>query len=243
MERYRGEVEEARLDDMDLPLYQQSSPEPIQEAIRRGDPLTVLVTAGRRPRRTAPIFAVYDEQQWQVFMLAATRRDLTVQSWNVAAALRLDRPIPTLVGAGERLVEGEQSEIVVEALGRTRCVRVDGEAFCPQSPDAAWLWSFLLIDDSFPIGSGRLMAMMELLILGGLLALSIRGGRRALMGGVALSAVYVVVSSLPVLAGADPWAPVAILGGTLVGIPTANWLRIRLGGGGSVPEPPPPTAV
>jgi len=217
MPQYEGEVLEATLNGVAMPLGRLRRPRPHVETLSGGWSLSGSVVVGSAPARVSPILSIYDGHQREILLLGAHRDDLVFRQRTLAQKLRFDAPDHRIVDAFSGLSVGDTVSLGATAGDEGVCIGVGGRWRCAVGLPPGRTWGLLLYAEGPPEWFREIVdfGWLALLFLpAGLLAAD---RREAMMGaalGLAGAAGAIVLT--PMTAGAW-WQIVACAVGLAAG--------------------------
>ena len=201
---YRGSVLAAGIGALPVAAGRIAEPQPVRAALRRAEPVRILLETGPPPDGVAPIFSIYDAEQREILLVGADGRDGILRFRTRGSARRFEDVPIRFPDAFEAVSPGDTVRValVAEAAPRSwgdgACLTVGGRpAACSRwSPAAAW--NLLL-----PLGgaAGRALELLWLALLfapAGVLAARAGGRAPFAAGGLAVAAVALVPAVTPV---------------------------------------------
>jgi len=187
-------------------------------------PIRVSVTAGSRPDRISPIFALADDDQHHILMISQQDDDIVVRTYRRTSALRLDTPDIRFLNAFAGVAPGARAVIEVHGtLSARPCLRVNDWFQCSEQRGVGSLWSVLMSRRALEGSAGRMLSALTLFVLVLPMALVMRAVPRAHAAGAAI----VLVAGLWMLPPLSGLARPTLLELAAVGAALASGLGVH----------------
>jgi VanZ family protein len=151
LEWYRGHVQSARIDGVEVRSRRIEKSAWAREALRRGGPVEVDFVAGPPVSRLAPLFSVYDEHQREIFLVGPDREDLVLRLRTRASGWRLHQPDLRAFGAWPALEPGVRDTVRAWSPSRGEwCLDGPAERHCGVGVTVGGGWGILYHVERFP---------------------------------------------------------------------------------------------
>ncbi len=166
LERYSGQVEEARIGQAALPSRRFTDSESVRAGLLSGETLTVRATRGLPTTGLAPIFSVADDEQRRIFLLGADGSRIVFWYRMRASQIGLDQPdLRRELGSGSA-ASITALQLEVRRAPQGFCISVDGSWECRLGPSLAAGWSLLLhVDRAAQSGRALLGVLWTALLI------------------------------------------------------------------------------
>ncbi len=222
LDRYEGEVLEARVGNLSIPSERLPSSDEVRDALRARSVIRVTAVAGPTTKRVSSIFSIYDDRQRELLLVGPQGDDLVYRHRTLAARLRLDQPDIRVRDGMTTILRGDTLQVVVIPGGRATCIEIKRRRECDLGFTLGSGWSVLLYSEAFSETVVRLLGIVWMAALVFPFALLARHHPVTYGAAALLVAALLVV---PARVGLLPTPPLE-WGGATLGV--AAWVSLRI---------------
>jgi len=190
---YPGRVVSASVGGLPLPDRRVPDQEAVRQALRVGEPLRLEVVAGPEPPELSHLFAIYDDWQREVLLIAVQGSDLVFQRRTLSVQLRFDQPFLRWRSALNAR-EGDPVRIAVRQEARSLCLEVDDRERCNLSFGVGGGWRLIHRLWGAPPVLAALLGVIWLSILSFPAGAALVGVGRGIHIGLAFGALGILAS-------------------------------------------------
>ena len=217
---WSGQVHEVRAGQTTIPDGRFNSAQDERDVRTTTHPLRVVATAGNRPTRLAPIFAIADGGRRHLLMIFQEQDDLLVRTYRRSSLLGLDTPRLRFEGAMASIGAGESFVVeLFRPFGTPTCLSINGQFECAERFGAGSIWSAFISSESLFGAPGVLLSALALFSLAlpvGLLARTVPRAHAIGASAVLFIGVWIAASASG-LAAPTPLESAAVLAALAIG--------------------------
>jgi hypothetical protein len=220
LEPYDGRVLWARIGESPLPDGLIPDQSQVKRAFRGGEEIRVEVLVGSPAREPAPLFAVFDHREWEVFLLWVLGDDLHFQPGTLSGILGFDQPDLTVPGAFA-LDRGDSLTVTISMQPTRLCVGSPTGEVCDEVGGVESGWQLLFSFTGLPPWARGVLGGVWLASLCIPMGLATPSARKCVLlalsaASAAVGASWVLPHLMPTLVTA--FSPVlGVVGGSLFG--------------------------
>jgi hypothetical protein len=150
MEPNRGRLLQVALAGASVPNGPYQGPPDLSDALSGDWAFEALLEVGPPVEGLSPIFAIHDEHEREVFLVAALGTDLVLRERTRAATFKLDQPSFAFAGPLGPLEPGDTVRIQASRAGAVSCLRIERQDACGHAVTFGRGWSLLLYPEGAP---------------------------------------------------------------------------------------------